>query len=289
VGQIDEIKIKSSEYLMETAHSFRVYLKTHLQGVKSKANPNPAPVPKPDVLNIWVAKTFPAWQSCILTALKTHHEKCGTLPDNKVLATEFGSKPELKKYAKRVMPFVQATREKVNQLGPKALALTLEFDEAQVLKDNSVYLANTLNVDEVVVRYTDDEAAEEKMKECCPGAPFVQFATKPGVKVEFLNPVPNSGLFSQTVVVNDGDTYERVVQKLTKDVKIKSVQSVQLWRFEDPVLGDRKIPIFQEPTKGKVLVEPGSRFKVDVAGKKVSVVTGSKVLELGSSVIYLVD
>jgi leucyl-tRNA synthetase len=120
------------------------------------------------------------------------------------------------------MPFVQATREKVNQLGPKALALTLEFDEAQVLKDNSVYLANTLNVDEVVVRYTDDEAAEEKMKECCPGAPFVQFATKPGVKVEFLNPVPNSGLFSQTVVVSDGDTYERVVQKLTKDVKIKS-------------------------------------------------------------------
>jgi hypothetical protein len=74
VGQIDEIKIKSSEYLMETAHSFRVYLKTHLQGVKSKANPNPPPVPKPDVLNIWVAKTFPAWQSCILTALKTHHE-----------------------------------------------------------------------------------------------------------------------------------------------------------------------------------------------------------------------
>jgi leucyl-tRNA synthetase len=134
------------------------------------------------------------------------------------------------------MPFVQATREKVNQLGPKALALTLEFDEAQVLKDNSVYLANTLNVDEVVVRFTDDEAAEEKMKECCPGAPFVQFATKPGVKVEFLNPVPNSGLFSQTVVVNDGDTYERVVQKLTKDVKRLKVRSKQGEVFGKSVL-----------------------------------------------------
>lgn len=47
---------------------------------------------------------------------------------------------------KRVMPFVQATREKVEQLGVKALALTLEFDEAEVLRNNSAYLANTLDV-----------------------------------------------------------------------------------------------------------------------------------------------
>lgn len=47
---------------------------------------------------------------------------------------------------KRVMPFVQTTREKVNQLGVKALALTLEFDEAEVLRNNSGYLANTLDV-----------------------------------------------------------------------------------------------------------------------------------------------
>lgn len=47
---------------------------------------------------------------------------------------------------KRVMPFVQATREKLEHLGPQALALTLEFDEAEVLKSNSIYLANTLDV-----------------------------------------------------------------------------------------------------------------------------------------------
>lgn len=59
---------------METAHSFRVHLKTYLQGIKSKSNPKPPPVPKPDVLNIWVAKSFPQWQSCILTTLKNHYE-----------------------------------------------------------------------------------------------------------------------------------------------------------------------------------------------------------------------
>lgn len=53
---------------------------------------------------------------------------------------------QLRKYVKRVMPFVQASREKVVQLGVKALALTLEFDEAEVLTNNSAYLANTLDV-----------------------------------------------------------------------------------------------------------------------------------------------
>lgn len=58
---------------------------------------------------------------------------------------------ELKKFMKRVMPFVQATREKVDQLGVKALALTLEFDEAEVLRNNSPYLANTLDVSHFII------------------------------------------------------------------------------------------------------------------------------------------
>lgn len=56
---------------------------------------------------------------------------------------------DLKKHMKRVMPFVQATREKIDQLGVKALALTLEFDEAIVLRNNSRYLANTLDVSQI--------------------------------------------------------------------------------------------------------------------------------------------
>lgn len=74
MGQIDEIKIKSSEYLMETAHAFRIHLKTYLQGIKTKSKPNVTPVAVPDILEIWVAKTFPAWQSIILTTLKTYYE-----------------------------------------------------------------------------------------------------------------------------------------------------------------------------------------------------------------------
>lgn len=65
---------------------------------------------------------------------------------------QLSKKPELQKYMKRVMPFVQATREKLQQLGPKALAVILEFNEAEVLKNNSIYLSNTLDVSIVLNR-----------------------------------------------------------------------------------------------------------------------------------------
>lgn len=74
VGPINEIQIKASEYLMESAHAFRVHLKTYLQGIKTKNHPNPPPVEKPNIVTIWVARSFPAWQSSILTTLKKHFE-----------------------------------------------------------------------------------------------------------------------------------------------------------------------------------------------------------------------
>lgn len=75
VGDIDYVLIKSSEYLMEVAHSFRLYLKQHLQEPKqSKSNVNRAPIEKPNLVTLWVAKTFPQWQSCILATLKTLYD-----------------------------------------------------------------------------------------------------------------------------------------------------------------------------------------------------------------------
>ena len=47
---------------------------------------------------------------------------------------------------KRVMPFVQVMKEKMQLLGLSALNLTLDFDEFKVLQDNKKYLENTLDV-----------------------------------------------------------------------------------------------------------------------------------------------
>lgn len=66
MGKIKEVLIKSSQYLMDAAHSFRGYLKSHLTPKKGTK----VQVEKPNVGVAWVAKTFPAWQNVILTLMK---------------------------------------------------------------------------------------------------------------------------------------------------------------------------------------------------------------------------
>ncbi|KAF5297292.1 hypothetical protein FQA39_LY12131 [Lamprigera yunnana] len=283
-GSVNKTIIKSSEYLMEVAHSFRIYLKNYMQGVKAtKTNPNPPPVEKPSTATIWVAKTFPPWQSCILTIMKEYLDKDGKLPENKVLSLELSKKPELQKYMKRVMPFVQATKEK---LGSQAIALMLEFDEMEVLKQNSSYLINTLDLEDLQIRYTDDEGAPERTAECCPGQPQIHYSTKFGVEVDFINPIPQSGLFTHTIKISSGDTFAKVVERLTKECKnIKDKSSVQLWRFQDPILGDRKLVPFNDPFANKLIIPTESSF--EVKENKVNVLCDNDIFELGRSVIYV--
>ena len=54
---------------MDAAHSFRVFLKNHMTP-KSKGKTDITPVEKPTIGTIWVAKTFPPWQSIVLTTMK---------------------------------------------------------------------------------------------------------------------------------------------------------------------------------------------------------------------------
>ena len=74
-GPVDDVLVKSSCYLMEAAHSFRIFLKNHTQTKKpSKGNNTVQPTEKPNEATIWIAKTFPPWQSIVLTTLKQLHE-----------------------------------------------------------------------------------------------------------------------------------------------------------------------------------------------------------------------
>lgn len=243
-GDVDEVAVRASNYLMDAAHSFRVYLKNHCALKKPKKGETPKPEKKPNKAVIWVAKEFPKWQRIILTTLKELNGPDG-LPDNKTISSRLSQLDELRKYSKRVMPFVQATRECVRRDGGAALALALPFAEAAVLRDNAAYLRATLDLDAIEVKYTDSaDAPERSREECAPGQPHITFSAEPALPLVLLNPTPLNGLFTLSVDVADGDTVDKLKAKLAKDVKaIKDVTSIKLWRYKDPILGPRKIPV----------------------------------------------
>lgn len=210
------------------------------------------------------------------------------MPDNKLISVELGKKEILKKHMKKVMPFVASVRERIDKLGKVAMAVTVDFDEGEILKTNQEYLRNTLELESIEIRFTDDPSANEKLKEeVRPGNPMIAYTTKPSIKINLENPVPRSGMFTQYLNVSDGDTTKLIKEKLAKNLKLE-VSAVQVWRFEDPVLGPRKIPSFNDYKTGKVQLEDGT-VSVDLKSEVVSIVTSDgKKIEAGSSFIYIV-
>lgn len=293
VGAINEIEIKCSEYLMEAAHTFRLNLKNLLH-VKGKGGKEKAVDPtsaKPDRALIWVAKTYPPWQCCVLDTLRELYSKDGKFPENKVIASTLQQKEQLKKFMKRLMPFAQMIREKVEGgKGVEALAINLEFDEREVLLNNLDYLRNTLDVDNIEVKYTDDpETPEKTREEVRPGSPFIVFTIAPNVSVELVNPVERSGLFQVNTVVREGETVKQLTEKLAKHINFKAdLKTLKIWRYNEPVLGPRQMPEFQDYKKGKAPLTDGT-FIVDVDKKQVSLKVEDKVVEVGRNFIYVVD
>ncbi|KAJ8867849.1 hypothetical protein PR048_031654 [Dryococelus australis] len=281
-GPVDLLLLSSSVYLMDAAHSFRIQLKNHLQQRKGGGE-----VAKPSHADVWVAKTYPRWQCIVLSALQQLYEKHGALPDNKVISSELAVMPELKKYMKRVMPFVQATREKLEEIGLAALNLTLDYNEFNVLAENLIYLENTLDVENIDLKYAS-EGPEKISEECRPGRPLISFSVRPSVKLTLVNPQPQNGLFTYTLNVGTGDNVAKIAARLARENRIIAESSCfELWRYEDPLLGPRRFPVFGSPTAGAVQIEKDAVFHADVGENYVSVSTNGVKHPVGSTVLYI--
>ncbi|XP_018406074.1 PREDICTED: leucine--tRNA ligase, cytoplasmic [Cyphomyrmex costatus] len=289
VGKINEILIKSSQYLMDTAHTFRILLKNYMTPKKSKTKNDITSIEKPSQGIIWVAKTYPPWQSVILTTMREMYFKNGNkLPDNKVLSTAFASKTELKKYMKRVMPFVQLIKEKMETDGLSVLNLTLDFNEFDVLEMNKEYLKNTLGLYDIVIKYTD-EATEKTREECCPGAPYINFFAKPIVykPICIINPQSCSNLFEVSMKISSATVADIVSHIVKENSHIKDPASIILYRFNDPNLGPRIRPVAGNILKGKTEISSDSIFNVNAATGSIEINIAGSTYPIGEHLIYI--
>ncbi len=276
LSQVDEIVIKSSAYLMEAAREFRLKLKAACLPPKAKKGqpPSAAKPAKPTHAVVYVAKTYPPWQCTVLSTLKEMYQATGwpkgPAPDNKELSKKLMALPELKKWMKKVMPFVAWAKERVGDQGLSALDLTLEFDEKKVLEDNVTYLLSTLGLDGLEVQFSS-EANEKTQEECRPGVPFINFRTEPSVTIQMINNQPHSGLFQFACPILEADTVSSVAKRMSRNERnIKDWSKVKLFRYEDPILGPRKMPSLLEPMVGKVQMAPEGTFKIDLNSEKVT-------------------
>ncbi|KAF6081621.1 hypothetical protein HJG60_007525 [Phyllostomus discolor] len=288
VGPVDETLIRSSQYLMEVAHDLRLRLKNYMMPAKGKKTDTQGPQ-KPSHCTIYVAKNYPFWQHTTLSVLRSHFQNNGgQLPDNKIIASELGSLPELKKHMKKVMPFAAMIKENLEKVGPRVLDLQLEFDERTVLTENIVYLSNSLELEHIEVKFASE--AEDKIREeCCPGKPLNVFRTEPGVSVCIVNPQPSNGHFSTKIEIRQGDSCDSIIRRLMKmDRGIKDLSKVKLMRFDDPLLGPRRIPVLGKEQTGKTLISEHAVFHIDLTSKKVYLTENGLREDIGDTMVYLV-
>lgn len=138
------------------------------------------------------------------------------------------------------------------------------------------------------IHSTDEEITSEKLREeTCPANPFIIFSLKPTVQVVLENPIPRSGLFTITSNISNGETTQSFTNKIAKIVG-SNVDALRIYRFEDGVLGPRKLPTFNEPLKGKIPIEDGE-FSIDVEKSEITLQTDSSKINIGTSFIYVVQ
>lgn len=107
--------------------------------------------------------------------------------------------------------------------------------------------------------------------------------------VKLDNPQQRSGLFSVHLNVLEGESSDTFTQKLAKQIGLKDLTGLQIWRYADTVLGPRKIPLPDDHEAGKVLLEKGV-FSIDTDARVVflTLSDGAEKIAVGSSLVYVV-
>lgn len=63
---------------------------------------------------------------------------------------------------------------------------------------------------------------------------------------------------------------------------------IKIWRFEDPVLGPRKIPAINDYQTGKIRLEAGT-FSINIDTNEVFLTVDGQSISVGTAFAYIVD
>ncbi|KAK6031486.1 leucine--tRNA ligase, partial [Ostertagia ostertagi] len=310
-AEVDETLCKAAVFMREVMADFRARVKNSMSSKRKNAFTSP-----PLEAIIYVAKEFPTWQKTVLQYLeKQAQENNGVLPDNKTISQALGKEESLKKFSKKIMPFVQMVKEQYEQKGMIALASACAFDQAAILLENRDYIENSLELDRFFIKYTDEPDVEPVIAETVvPGAPLMHFLPlKESVMLTARNVHVANALFDIDVPIVDGDSVYVVARKLRRlNKSIKPRFTITLWRYQDAVGGDRKLisnvdPLSMneqlqdndavggdrklisnvDPLSMNEQLQDNDTFVVDYEKKLVSIKSNGSTHPLGETIVYV--
>lgn len=72
-------------------------------------------------------------------------------------------------------------------------------------------------------------------------------------------------------------------------VKFVDLSKVKLMRFEDPLLGPRRIPVLGKEEEAKIPISNSSVFHISLQENKVHMSDNGLKMDIGDTLIYLVQ
>ncbi|VDO28771.1 unnamed protein product [Brugia timori] len=281
----DDLITKKAEFMDDTIRDFRLRLKNHMN-LKQKKGKDTNP---PSEAIIYFAEEYPSWQKEVLGLLnQCYLEGNGELPDNKEISRRLGAIESLKKFMKKTMPFVQLIRENLAIHGESALDIACRFDQKEVLEQNLDYILSALDLESVTITDVKGVVPANVLEMTCPGKPIIMYKEQePGITITFRNVDPCSGLFDIEIPIINGDTVAIIIRRLkrvSKDLKPK--QTVSLWRYLDPLGGDRKLIRSKNSLENNERIPDSAQFKVDIQSGKIYLQNNGNKFYLGNTIVY---
>jgi len=186
------------------------------------------------------------------------------------------------------MPFVAHVRPKVEEFGIKALSRTCEVDEVKVLNININYLRNTLGIEFIDIKYSD-EGDESMREECCPGKPFIMYNRINSSTVGCINPEIGSGCFeiSKFPVFNN-ESVKNVTDRISNAMKYEGSKRIKLMRCKD---NDNLYSLNNmiNMYDGKINIDSNSKFVIDEGIDKIRLKENGNMINIVSPIFYIFE